>query len=66
MEPDRIIRRPEVEAMTGLGCTLIYDKMKAGTFPKNLKLADRAVGWSQAAVQQWIADLIEDEGKLHG
>ena len=30
---DRLLRRPEVEAMTGMSCSAIYRAMDAGTFP---------------------------------
>ena len=31
---DRMLRRPEVEQVTGMARTTIYDGMAAGTFPK--------------------------------
>ena len=49
----RLIRLPEVRAMVGLGTTSIYDKIKKGNFPKQVKLG-RLSGWVEAEVQEWI------------
>ena len=48
------LKRPEVEQLTGLKRSIIYDKMKAGTFPKPVKLSARAVAWPEAKVDAWI------------
>ncbi len=49
----RIIRLPQVRDLVGLGKTAIYDKIKANTFPKQVKLG-RASGWVETEVQAWI------------
>ena len=48
------LKRPEVEQLTGLKRSIIYDKMKAGTFPKPVKLSARAVAWPEVKVDAWI------------
>lgn len=50
----RLIRLPEVRAMVGLGTTSIYDKIKKGEFPTQVKLG-RLSGWVEAEVQEWIS-----------
>ena len=50
----RLIRLPEVRALVGLGTTSIYDKIKKGEFPKQVKLG-RLSGWVEAEVQEWIS-----------
>jgi prophage regulatory protein len=50
-----LLRRPEVERLTGLRKTAIYDGMKAGTFPKRVKLTTRCVGWPEHEIAEWIA-----------
>lgn len=59
---DRIIRRPEVRAITGLTDSVLDREIKAGRFPAPFKLLPdpraRAVGWSERAVQAWIASRI--------
>lgn len=50
----RILRRPEVEARTGLSRSTIYAGMKAGTFPRAVNLGKRGVGWLQREIVVWI------------
>lgn len=49
-----ILRRPEVEARTGLSRSTIYLKVAQGSFPKPINLGPRAVGWLAAEVDAWI------------
>ncbi len=58
--PDRIIRRPDVRADTGLTNSALDREIRAGRFPRPIKLipGGRAVGWSERAVQAWIASRI--------
>jgi len=48
--PLAILRRPEVEARTGLGCSTIYDGIKAGTFPAPIQLGPKSVGWLESEI----------------
>jgi len=52
----RILRREEVEAKTGFKRAHIYSMMKAGKFPKAMRLGIRAVGWDSLEIEQWIAE----------
>ena len=54
---NKIIRLPQVKEMVGLGTTAIYDKMKNGDFPKQIKLG-RLSGWVESEVQAWISKQI--------
>ncbi len=51
---DRVLRRPEVEARTGLSRSTIYALISQGRFPRPVKLSKRAVGWRAPDVVQWI------------
>ena len=51
-----ILRRPDVEALTGLSRSTIYKFMRDGTFPKPVKLGPRAVGWVEDHIDAWIND----------
>ncbi len=51
---DRILRRPEVEAYTGLSRSTIYAWMNEGEFPPSVKLGSRLVGWRESDVQAWV------------
>lgn len=52
----RILRRPKVEELTGLGRSAIYEYMARGQFPRPVRLSDtgKAVGWVEAEVSEWI------------
>ena len=54
---ERILRRPDVESITGLSRSSIYAKMASGTFPKPVKLGENSVGWKETDIQGWIASL---------
>jgi len=51
---ERILRRPDVEARTGLSRSTIYLLMSRGEFPKPIRLSTRAVGWPEAAISLWL------------
>jgi len=53
----RLIRLPQVKAMVGLGTTSVYDKIKKGEFPRQVKLG-RLSGWVESEVQDWISQQI--------
>ena len=57
--PDRLLRLPEVEHLTGLRRSAIYEQMQRGIFPRSVKAGRRATTWSEAAVQEWIADRVD-------
>lgn len=56
----RIMRLKEVMSSTGLGKTSIYKFISEGQFPKPISLGDRAVGWVESEVDEWIMDRIEE------
>ena len=56
----RILRRAEVETKTGFKRAHIYNLMKAGQFPKAIRLGVRAVGWDAAEIDQWIEDRLNE------
>ena len=60
----KIIRLPEVQARTGLCRTAIYSTMQASTFPKQIPIGSRAVGWNDLEVDTWIDEKIQAGQKL--
>ena len=52
----RLICRKEVEHITGLKRTLIYDMVKHGRFPAQIKVGKRAVRWHESEIIDFIAD----------
>ncbi|WP_080966562.1 helix-turn-helix transcriptional regulator [Variovorax paradoxus] len=53
--PDRLLRLPEVERLTGLSRSAIYEQMRRGIFPRSVKAGQRTAAWPESAVQSWIA-----------
>lgn len=51
-----ILRRKQVQARTGLSRSTIYEKVRAGSFPKPIHLSERAVGWVESEIEDWIID----------
>lgn len=51
---DKLLRRPEVEARTGLSRSTLYDWMKRGEFPQPVKLGTRLVAWRERDVTEWL------------
>ncbi|WP_149779032.1 helix-turn-helix transcriptional regulator [Roseovarius litoreus] len=51
---DKIIRRPEVEKITGLSRSTLYSMMADHNFPRPIKLGKRAVGWREADIAAWV------------
>ena len=52
----RFLRISEVLQMTGMGKTFIYDRMRDGTFPKQIQLGSRTVVWNEQEVTKWMED----------
>lgn len=50
----RILRRPEVQAITGLKRTRIDELEKLGQFPQRVRISQRACGWRSDEIQEWI------------
>jgi prophage regulatory protein len=55
----RILRLPEVIARVGLKRASIYLRVADGTFPKQIALGVRAVGWLESEIDAWIAMRIQ-------
>lgn len=54
-----ILRLPEVKTRIGLSRSTIYLKIKEGKFPAPISLGDRAVGWIESEIEQWVEEQIE-------
>lgn len=58
-----ILRLPAVKARTGLSRSTIYLRVSEGSFPAPVSLGDRAVGWIEAEVNDWLTRRIEASRK---
>ena len=52
---EHYLRRPAVEAATGLSRSSLYAMMDTGDFPRPIRIGKRAVAWPQSAIENWLA-----------
>lgn len=52
--PDRILRLKAVLDRTGLSRSTLYRKIDEGTFPSQIRIAARCVGWRESAINTWL------------
>jgi len=53
---ERHLRRPAVEAATGLSRSSIYAMMDADEFPRPIRIGRRAVAWPESTILAWLAE----------
>lgn len=51
---NKLIRLPEVQELTGLGRSAIYDMAGRNEFPAPVKISVRASAWVECEVIEWI------------
>ena len=51
---DRLLRRRQVEEITGLGRSSIYRLMQYGQFPRPVKVGSAAVRWRSSDITVWL------------
>ena len=51
---ERLLRRREVEQITGMGRSSIYRLMKAGSFPRSVRVGSTAVRWRSSDITRWV------------
>ncbi len=56
---ERALRLRQVCQLTGLGRSMIYQMQAEGRFPQRIKLGQRAVGWLESEVRDWLATCVE-------
>ncbi len=47
-------RRTEVEQITGLSRSTIYDLMSKGDFPRPVRLGSKIVAWPESKLSEWL------------
>ena len=63
--PNRLIRWPEVQKRVGLSHSQVYKLMASvgpdgsSAFPKQIKLGERASGWLESEIDDWINYRVE-------
>jgi prophage regulatory protein len=65
---EKILRRPEVERVTGKSRSQIYEDMQHGRFPKPIRLTPKghSVGWLETEIAAWLRNRVaeRDGGKM--
>jgi prophage regulatory protein len=59
-----VSKLPEVEARTGLSGSSIYRLVKAGQFPRPIKLGETASAWVDEEIEDWLIARVEERNKL--
>lgn len=54
----RVIRMPEVLRRIGVSRSDVYSKIRAGDFPRQIKLGPRAVGFLESDIEAYLETLI--------
>lgn len=54
-----LLRRPDVERITGLSRSSIYAKIKTGEFPRPVPLTSRIVAWIESEIVGWVQSRID-------
>jgi prophage regulatory protein len=49
-----LLRRRQVEARTGLSCSVIYERIAQGTFPAPVELGPKSVAWVESEISDWV------------
>lgn len=62
---DKIIRMPDVMAKVGLRKSAVYNMIKRGEFPAQIRLGENSVGWLEADIDEWVrvrGETVRDRG----
>lgn len=61
---DRLLRLPDVEAISGCKKSTIYKLMKEGKFPACVRITQRMAAWPESAVLAWVQERIHGGGAI--
>ena len=56
---DCILRLPQVRKITGLSRSTLYARIAQGTFPKQIQLGEKSVGWLDSEISEWLDEQIK-------
>jgi prophage regulatory protein len=65
MMTDKIQKLPQVIEETGLCRSSIYAGISAGTFPKQVKLGLRSVGWLKSEIMIWLSEKVRARDEIN-
>jgi len=50
---DRFLRRDQVQDLTGLSTSTLYEQMQRGDFPRPIRITPKRVAWLESDVTEW-------------
>jgi prophage regulatory protein len=56
----KLLRLKNVMDITGLGRSSIYNYMKDGTFPKQVKITANLAAWVESEIEEWVLERIAE------
>ena len=56
----KLLRLKQVMDITGLGRSSIYNYMKDGTFPKQVKITANLSAWVESEIEGWIKQKVKE------
>ncbi len=65
-QPAQFYRLPTLKAKLGISGSHIWGMVKAGKFPKPIKLSENCTAWNAADVEAWAQSRIADSQKAGG
>ena len=63
--PDRFLRLDAVLEQTGLSRSTLYRRIQQGSFPPQVRISERCVGWRQSAIDEWSRSPLFYEASEH-
>jgi prophage regulatory protein len=54
--PNRILRLGSVLEQTGLSRSTLYRKIQGGSFPAQVHISERCIGWRESDIEQWLSN----------
>lgn len=51
---NRIVRPKELSQLLGISKVTLWRMEKEGKLPARIKISDRAVGWTESSINEWI------------
>ena len=55
---NRILRLGSVLERTGLSRSTLYRKIEQGSFPKQVRISERCIGWRESDIERWLRNPI--------
>jgi prophage regulatory protein len=62
----KLIRLPEVQKLTGLGRTAVYNKVNSGELAPPVKIGVRSSAWVEREIFDWIESRIAERAEAQG